>query len=42
MLQGPNEVFGFETTARSILQWLWPALSQNGEGSPHVRWLVPE
>ena len=37
-----NAPFGFEATARSILQWLWPALSQNGEGSQHVRWLVPE
>jgi 23S rRNA (adenine2030-N6)-methyltransferase len=37
-----NAPFRFEAAARSTLQWLWPALSHNGEGSQHVRWLVPE
>ena len=37
-----NAPFGFEATARSILQWLWPALAQNGEGGQQVRWLCPE
>ena len=37
-----NAPFGFETTARSILQWLWPALSHDGAGGVRVRWLAPE
>ena len=37
-----NAPFGFEATARSILQWLWPALSLNGEGGQQVRWICPE
>jgi 23S rRNA (adenine2030-N6)-methyltransferase len=37
-----NPPFGFEATARSILLWLWPALSQNGEGGQQVRWICPE
>jgi 23S rRNA (adenine2030-N6)-methyltransferase len=37
-----NAPFGFEATARSILQWLWPALSHDGEGGEQVRWLAPE
>ncbi|MCC7486707.1 MAG: 23S rRNA (adenine(2030)-N(6))-methyltransferase RlmJ [Burkholderiales bacterium] len=37
-----NPPFGFEATARSLLQWLWPALSPEGEGSWRARWLVPE
>ena len=37
-----NAPFGFEATARSILEWLWPALSLNGEGGQQVRWICPE
>ena len=37
-----NAPFGFEATARSILEWLWPALSQDRQGGQHVRWLAPE
>lgn len=37
-----NPPFGFEATARAMLEWLRPALSRNGEGGQHVRWLAPE
>src|SRR5262245_28585679 len=37
-----NAPFGFDTTASSLLRWLWPVLSQPGEGHQHVRWLAPE
>ena len=37
-----NPPFGFEATACSILDWLWPLLSQDGEGGKRVHWLVPE
>ena len=37
-----NPPFGFDATARSILQWLWPALSQDGQGGQQARWLAPE
>jgi 23S rRNA (adenine2030-N6)-methyltransferase len=37
-----NPPFGFEAVARRILAWLWPVLSQGGEGAQHVSWLVPE
>ena len=37
-----NAPFGFDATARSILQWLWPALSRDGEGGVRLRWLAPE
>jgi len=37
-----NPPFGFEATARAALDWLWPALSQNGEGGRRVTWLAPE
>ena len=37
-----NPPFGFEVTARKVLEWLWPALSQNGEGGQRVTWLARE
>lgn len=37
-----NPPFGFENTARAIVEWLWPVLSQESNGGQHVRWLVPE
>jgi 23S rRNA (adenine2030-N6)-methyltransferase len=37
-----NPPFGFEPVARRILAWLWPVLSQEGEGEQRVSWLVPE
>ena len=37
-----NPPFGFEAVARRILAWLWPVLSQGGEGAHAVRWLVAE
>src|SRR5262249_62092657 len=37
-----NPPFGFEATARAALDWLWPALSQSGEGGRRVTWLAPE
>lgn len=37
-----NPPFGFEETARMILEWLWPVLSPKGEGGQRVRWLVSE
>ena len=37
-----NPPFGFEAAARRILAWLWPVLSQSGEGEHAVRWLVAE
>jgi 23S rRNA (adenine2030-N6)-methyltransferase len=37
-----NPPFGFEAQARGIADWLWPALSPEGEGGARVRWLVPE
>src|SRR5262245_4200917 len=37
-----NPPFGFETTARAILEWLHPALAQDGTGDHRVRWLVTE
>ena len=37
-----NPPFGFEAVARRIFAWLWPLLSQNGEGEQSVRWLVSE
>jgi 23S rRNA (adenine2030-N6)-methyltransferase len=37
-----NAPFGFEATARSIVEWLWPALSETGQGGQFVRWLAPE
>jgi len=37
-----NPPFGFEEEARALLQWLWPILSEAGEGGVRVRWLVPE
>ena len=37
-----NAPFGFEATERSMVQWLWPALSPDGEGGERVRWLAPE
>ena len=37
-----NPPFGFEDTARTILKWLWLALSRKSEGGQQVRWLVPE
>jgi 23S rRNA (adenine2030-N6)-methyltransferase len=37
-----NPPFGFEQQARTVLDWLWPALSEDREGGVRVRWLVPE
>jgi 23S rRNA (adenine2030-N6)-methyltransferase len=37
-----NPPFGFEATARAIVEWLWPVLSSEGKGGRQVRWLVPE
>ena len=37
-----NPPFGFDATARAILEWLWPALSQDGEGGQRVAWLASE
>jgi 23S rRNA (adenine2030-N6)-methyltransferase len=37
-----NPPFGFERQARTVLDWLWPALSETVEGGVRVRWLVPE
>jgi 23S rRNA (adenine2030-N6)-methyltransferase len=37
-----NPPFGFEQQARTVLNWLWPALSEDQEGGVRVRWLVPE
>jgi 23S rRNA (adenine2030-N6)-methyltransferase len=37
-----NPPFGFEAQARSILDWLFPVLSEDQEGGTRVRWLVPE
>ena len=37
-----NPPFGFEKDARSVLAWLWQALSPEGEGAWRVSWLIPE
>ena len=37
-----NPPFGFETISRGMLDWLWPALSADGDGGTRVHWLVPE
>jgi 23S rRNA A2030 N6-methylase RlmJ len=37
-----NAPFGFEATARALLDWLWPALSPQGAGGRRVRWLAGE
>jgi 23S rRNA (adenine2030-N6)-methyltransferase len=37
-----NPPFGFEQQARTVLDWLWPALREDQEGGVRVRWLVPE
>ena len=37
-----NSPFGFENTARKILEWLWPVLSREREGGQRVRWLAAE
>lgn len=37
-----NPPFGFEGVAREILGWLWPVLSQQGQGGQRVKWLVGE
>jgi 23S rRNA (adenine2030-N6)-methyltransferase len=37
-----NPPFGFDLGARPMLEWLRPVLSEAGEGSVRVRWLVPE
>jgi 23S rRNA (adenine2030-N6)-methyltransferase len=37
-----NPPFGFEQQARTVLEWLWPALREDQEGGVRVRWLVPE
>lgn len=37
-----NPPFGFEDTARSILEWLWFVLSPEREGGQQIKWLVAE
>ena len=37
-----NPPYGYAETARGVLEWLWPALSHEGEGGQQVRWLAPE
>lgn len=37
-----NPPFGFEDTARGMLEWLQPLLAQEGAGGRRVRWLVGE
>jgi 23S rRNA (adenine2030-N6)-methyltransferase len=37
-----NPPFGFDEEARSMLDWLWRALTPAGEGGHRVRWLVAE
>jgi 23S rRNA (adenine2030-N6)-methyltransferase len=37
-----NPPFGYEATARELLEWLWPALSPAGAGGRRVRWLAGE
>jgi 23S rRNA (adenine2030-N6)-methyltransferase len=37
-----NPPFGFDAVARSLLEWLWPALSQEGQGGQRVAWLAGE
>jgi len=37
-----NPPFGFESTAREIVEWLHPALSSSGEGGHKIAWLAPE
>jgi 23S rRNA (adenine2030-N6)-methyltransferase len=37
-----NPPFGLDEEAQSILKWLWPILSEAGEGATRLRWLVPE
>ncbi len=37
-----NPPFEFERTAAPMLEWLWNALSPDGEGGHRVKWLVPE
>lgn len=37
-----NPPFGFEDTAREMLEWLAPVLSRGGTGGQQVRWLIGE
>ena len=37
-----NPPFGFEATARALLDWLAPVPAQNNEGGRRLRWLAPE
>jgi 23S rRNA (adenine2030-N6)-methyltransferase len=37
-----NPPFGFDEIARTILEWLWPVLSPEGEGGQQMKWLVAE
>ncbi len=37
-----NPPFGFEAISRRMLDWIWPALSADGDGRARVQWLVPE
>ncbi|MGH7290405.1 MAG: 23S rRNA (adenine(2030)-N(6))-methyltransferase RlmJ [Myxococcota bacterium] len=37
-----NPPFGFEKTAKRIVEWLWPVLSTEGKGGTQVRWLAGE
>ncbi|HKA38225.1 MAG TPA: 23S rRNA (adenine(2030)-N(6))-methyltransferase RlmJ, partial [Burkholderiales bacterium] len=37
-----NPPFHFEDEAAAMLEWLWRALTREGDGGRRVRWLVPE
>ena len=37
-----NPPFGFEETARSMVDWLGPILARDPAARPRTRWLVPE
>ena len=37
-----NPPFGFESTGRAILEWLWPVLSKTRAGYKKIMWLAPE
>ena len=37
-----NPPFGFDATARAVLEWLRPVLSRDGGGGHEVRWLAAE
>jgi 23S rRNA (adenine2030-N6)-methyltransferase len=37
-----NPPWKFDTEARPLLDWIWKALAQDGQGSTRVDWLIPE